>query len=249
MRRLRATLVVAAAVAPSLPATAGARPAADAVPAPAPVLTKLGRTPLVELAGDRGGLSVLGAGRSADRQAALRAYDDSGLYARQLNAIGARARRWVGRFTRRNRSALVLDIDETTLSNIAALSADGFTPGAHTARSAADQAGRAIAPTLRLYRAARARGIAVFFVTGRSEAVRAPTAANLRREGFATWRGLTLKPAGFTGTTVAYKSAARRRIERRGFRIVANVGDQRSDLAGGHALRAFKYPNPFYFLP
>jgi len=27
------------------------------------------------------------------------------------------------------------------------------------------------------------------------------------------------------------------------------VGDQLSDLSGGHAERTFKVPNPFYFVP
>jgi hypothetical protein len=31
--------------------------------------------------------------------------------------------------------------------------------------------------------------------------------------------------------------------------IVANVGDQYSDLAGGHEDIGFKLANPFYFLP
>jgi hypothetical protein len=34
-----------------------------------------------------------------------------------------------------------------------------------------------------------------------------------------------------------------------GYRILAGVGDQYSDLAGGHEAVAFKLPNPFYFLP
>ncbi len=58
-----------------------------------------------------------------------------------------------------------------------------------------------------------------------------------------------LKPTGFTGTTVDYKSGARKAIEDQGYRIVASVGDQYSDLAGGHEAAAFKLPNPFYFLP
>jgi hypothetical protein len=29
---------------------------------------------------------------------------------------------------------------------------------------------------------------------------------------------------------------------------VVNMGDQESDLDGGHADRAFKLPNPFYFV-
>ena len=58
-----------------------------------------------------------------------------------------------------------------------------------------------------------------------------------------------LEPAGSTLSTVAYKSAARAAIEKQGYEIVANVGDQYSDLAGGHADLAFKLANPFYFLP
>jgi hypothetical protein len=50
-------------------------------------------------------------------------------------------------------------------------------------------------------------------------------------------------------SVIPYKSRARCRIERRGYDIVANVGDQYSDLAVGCADRAFKIPNPMYFLP
>ena len=89
----------------------------------------------------------------------------------------------------------------------------------------------------------------MFFITGRPEAQRAVTADNLDKQGFHNWNGLTLKPAGSTLTTVAYKSGARAAIEQQGFHIIANVGDQYSDLAGDHADRAFKMPNPFYFLP
>ncbi len=50
------------------------------------------------------------------------------------------------------------------------------------------------------------------------------------------------------GSAIPYKSGERAKIEQQGFDIVANVGDQESDLRGGHADRAFKLPNPYYFL-
>jgi hypothetical protein len=50
-------------------------------------------------------------------------------------------------------------------------------------------------------------------------------------------------------TTIHYKSATRAHIESLGYEIVANFGDQFSDLEGGHADRTFKMPNPNYFLP
>ena len=55
--------------------------------------------------------------------------------------------------------------------------------------------------------------------------------------------------AGKSCTTVHYKSATRAHIESLGYDIVANFGDQFSDLEGGHADRTFKLPNPNYFLP
>jgi hypothetical protein len=56
-------------------------------------------------------------------------------------------------------------------------------------------------------------------------------------------------PNGGTCTTIHYKSATRRHIESLGYDIVANFGDQFSDLEGGFADRTFKLPNPNYFLP
>jgi hypothetical protein len=50
-------------------------------------------------------------------------------------------------------------------------------------------------------------------------------------------------------TTIHYKSATRAHIESLGYHIVANFGDQYSDLIGGHADKTFKLPNPNYYLP
>jgi hypothetical protein len=146
------------------------------------------------------------------------------------------------------RPAIVLDIDETALSNYAGLVATGFALGAAgDVVTAAAGAGTAIGPVLDLYRDARRRGVAVFFVTGRPSAIASVTADNLRRVGYDQgWERLDTKPSGVG--TLDYKRAARARIEAAGYDIVANVGDQESDLAGGHADRAFKLPNPFYFI-
>jgi len=55
--------------------------------------------------------------------------------------------------------------------------------------------------------------------------------------------------AGVSCPTVLYKSGTRAHIESLGYDIVANFGDQFSDLNGGFANRTFKMPNPNYFLP
>jgi len=49
--------------------------------------------------------------------------------------------------------------------------------------------------------------------------------------------------------TIQYKSGTRAYIESQGYRIVADFGDQFSDLEGGYADKVFKMPNPNYYLP
>ncbi len=49
--------------------------------------------------------------------------------------------------------------------------------------------------------------------------------------------------------TIQYKSGTRAYIESLGYEIVADFGDQYSDLIGGFADKTFKLPNPNYYLP
>ena len=216
-------------------------------------------------------VGVHGGGTGAgDYVEPLKAYHDSGAYRDDLAAVDRRARghlvrrlhrlaaarrrclaaaqRQGGpvRGCRQPKPAITLDIDETAISNYKYLAhADfkdigaAFTPAILAANSPP------IRPTLRLFNLAKRKGVAPFFITGR--VAKRPAARNLRRAGYSDWRRLIvdrrLQPM------IPYKSAARAKLEERGFRIIANVGDQESDLAGGHADRAFKLPNPFYFTP
>jgi acid phosphatase len=160
--------------------------------------------------------------------------------------------------------ALVLDIDETALSNWPVMVHNDFAYfrdgdcDLSTLRACGQaaweksEAATAIAPTLSLFNAAKAQGVAVFFVTGRRESAEASavTEGNLRKAGYDGWTGIYLRPANSHEASVAvYKSNARATIEAQGYHIIANVGDQQSDLTLGHAERSFKLPNPFYYLP
>jgi len=270
MRRFLLSLAAAASLVAAAPA------AAQNAPAPKPIVTSIDHVPLVELYDGGGGLPYLGSATSynaGDWEGALRTYHDSGVYLNQVAQIDTIAQRAIDRGDRHYRKAraaakhghghghghggghmphkpaLVLDIDETSLSNYSAINADNFTFGTNSRAEATNEIGVAIPATLALYKDAIAHGVAVFFITGRGEDSRAHTENNLRTQGFDTWKAVVLKPAGSTLSTVAYKSAARADIEKQGYEIVANVGDQYSDLAGGHADAAYKLANPFYFLP
>jgi predicted secreted acid phosphatase len=149
--------------------------------------------------------------------------------------------------------AIVLDIDETALSNWAVETHDdfGYIPN-DSNWCVALRCGKAIAGTLRIFHEAEKDNIAVFFITGRPENQREDTAANLNAEGYDHWQGLYLRPVDHpkTQTVTDYKSGDRGKIVANGYRIVLNVGDQLSDLAGNPlADHSVKLPNPFYFIP
>lgn len=147
--------------------------------------------------------------------------------------------------------ALVLDIDETSLSNYQHLLANGFgyneTLGAAMVNAADDPA---LKPTLKLYNFAKAHGVAVFFVTGRKEIFRAVTIKNLEAAGYKDWNALYMAPNDYADQSIIpFKTAMREKIQAAGYDIVESVGDQYSDLGGGHEDRQFKLPDPFYYLP
>ncbi|MFE0626956.1 HAD family acid phosphatase [Streptomyces sp. NPDC058864] len=122
--------------------------------------------------------------------------------------------------------AIVLDIDNTSLETYF----DWWFPPA-------------VAPTRDLARYADSRGVDVFFVTARPDFIHPATLHNLEHEGYPV--------AGLYGRSIpdlfdevgAYKTAQRAAIEKRGYAIVANIGNNTTDLVGGHAERTFKLPD------
>jgi hypothetical protein len=220
-------------------------------------------TPVVGLRPSGVGLPMIGAEGTVgvgDYAEEMRPYHDSGAYARDLAAVGKRAFRFVVKRSRKLRRAaegrkpklgVVFDIDETSLSNYHCLESLNFAQATPALATCVIQAsGRAIAPTLRIWRYATRHGIRTYFITGRPDSIpgaRDQTEMNLRKEGFTKWTELVMAPS-IDFNTVEYKTGERERIEKSGVNLIANIGDQESDLAGGHADRAYKYPNPFYYI-
>ena len=155
---------------------------------------------------------------------------------------------------------MVLDIDETSLSNWPAYKANGWSrvlngdcnlelgPCSIRAWQATGQS-KALAPTLALVTRARTLGVSVFFISARPHALQAATEKNLRDQGFAFEQVVVLPEGGSFASATDFKAPARQRIAAQGFTILVNMGDQESDLRGGFAERTFKLPNPVYYLP
>ena len=115
----------------------------------------------------------------------------------------------------------------------------------------------------RVVKAAKSGGCKVIGLTGRGADQRKATLQNLRKyygDAFRSKYYFTKwadgkQPAYITCevedecTRVEFKSQTRAHAEEKfGVKIIANFGDQFSDLIGGHG-KPVKLPNPTYYLP
>jgi putative acid phosphatase of HAD superfamily subfamily IIIB len=190
-------------------------------------------------------------------------YYDSGAYLADLQLATAPAIGWINEEAPRvARPAVVFDIDETALSNWEAIKANDFgrvidgpcteLPQGPCGWRAWDLRAQStvIQPTMDVFNTAKDRGAAVFFITGRDETQRVATERNLQAVGYTGYTRLIMEPAGAHYVSAAdFKGPQRAQIEEQGYTIIANMGDQPSDLAGGVAEQTYLLPNPFYRIP
>jgi len=183
--------------------------------------------------------------------------EGSGCYWADLNAQTVRAEAAldaaVKTATPGEKLAMVLDIDETSLTNYCEERREdfGYIASMFNAWLVSPEASMPVPGTLRLFDHARELGVSVFFITGRPGEQREATARNLQAAGYKNWAGLRLRVGDEKRMpTVEYKASERRKIVEAGYRLVMNVGDQWSDLNGEpRAQVSVKLPNPFYYIP
>ncbi|KOV68460.1 HAD family acid phosphatase [Streptomyces sp. MMG1121] len=125
------------------------------------------------------------------------------------------------------KQAIVFDIDNTTLETDF-----GF--------SYPQPANK---PVLNVAKYAQEHGVSLFFVTARPGIIYLPTEYNLEHDGYDV-SGLYVRGLFDLFKDVsAYKTAQRVDIEHKGYTIIANIGNNATDLSGGHAEKTFKLPD------
>ncbi|MDJ1643951.1 HAD family acid phosphatase [Streptomyces pakalii] len=169
---------------------------------------------------------------SAAPAAGLAADVDYAAWRRDVAAVVAEARPWIEARTQNagsEKQAIVLDIDNTALET-------HFHPFWKLPTPA-------VGDVRELARYADARGAAVFFVTARPGIIHSLTDWNLKQAGYPV-DGLRVRslPDLFEEVS-AYKTEQRAEIEAKGYKIIANIGNNTTDLVGGHAERGFKLPD------
>lgn len=188
----------------------------------------------------------------------IKTYHDSGQYEKELAKVISQAHGYIIQQAKINEQhgnpkklAIVLDIDETSISNYNKMIKREFVADMqqiHKEILAANSP--VIRPMLSLYNDAIKNGVQVFFVTGRRMSELNATRQNLLAAGFKNWSGLYLRPDSYNKPSIApFKARSRESITKQGYTIVASIGDQYSDIEGGYMQKGFKLPNPFYHLP
>jgi predicted secreted acid phosphatase len=123
--------------------------------------------------------------------------------------------------------AIVLDIDNTALASY-------FEGGYPTP---------ATAPVLTLAKDAHSRGVCVFFVTARVNLIDPTTKYNLTNVGYTVDGLYSRSLIDLFGDVAAFKTAQRKKIEDAGYDVVANIGNNTTDLTGGYADQTYKLPD------
>lgn len=200
----------------------------------------------------------------------LHTFSPTGSYANEMAGVVADAEKYLRKpnaGSGTGTKAILFDVDDTTLNtyNYEIYSNFVYNPTTNEAFvNACLTAGGCVFPAVPhmvgLAQYAESQGYLVFFLTGRPLAQHDGTVANLTTAGYdVVDNQVYLKDASGASepwlascapcTTIQYKSLTRQHIESLGYDIVADFGDQFSDLTGGFADATFKLPNPTYFLP
>ncbi len=190
------------------------------------------------------------------RQELLKYYD-SGEYFKDISKIATEADKYIDQQVKENikngnskKLAVVLDIDETSLSYYKNMAKRHFCYDPIASRNEILKANApAIEPVLSLYRNAINNKVSVFFITARRSYAQQATIRNLKNAGYTKFTAVYTRPTTYNkGSIQEYKAATRAMLESKGYTIIASIGDQMSDLQGGHAIKTFKIPNPYYYI-
>jgi len=194
----------------------------------------------------------------------LQTFSSDGPYANEVEDVVQSAQRYLRKSQALSvpagtTRAVLFDVDDTTLNTFSYEAYANFDFDTTSYAAFVNAAVfRAVPHMVELEQFAESLGYTVFFLTGRNILQHDVTVTNLTNEGYdvvdsnlylkdstASW----LSSCAPACTTTEYKSLTREHIESLGYHIVANFGDQFSDLNGGFADKTFKIPNPMYFLP
>ena len=178
----------------------------------------------------------------------VRDYYENGEYDNDCERILNEAERKIGKIPLQENSTVVFDIDDTVLSNYEYTKQLGFGYNHTTYQEWVSQCKfKAIPKVKSFYEWLISKKIKVVFLTGRNSETYSGTKQNLFNEGFNKYDTLIVRNEKERNmSAVVYKSAKREELTKRGYKIIASIGDQASDLEGNYVGIKIKLPNYLY---
>lgn len=178
----------------------------------------------------------------------IRAYYREGEYISAVALLLAGLKEKLIQNPRGENDVILMDVDETALNSFEFISGTDFDFYPHLweewmlgGKIPANE------PVLQFYQEMITAGFSFIFLTGRMHNFRRATENNLKAAGYHTFNRLITRREEEDGLEPAvYKTKVRQSLTDEGYRILANIGDQESDIQGGLALFPLQLPNFLY---
>lgn len=144
----------------------------------------------------------------------------------------------------------VFDIDETALSNYKYIKEIDFGYYYDIWVEWLKKSDAVVIPqTKRFYDYLVSKNVGIVFISGRDFNSYDATLKNLVEQGYTKFDTVIVRQDKERGLTAAdFKLEKRKELVRKGFNIIANIGDQLSDFEGGHSGYVIKLPNYLYLI-
>lgn len=185
-----------------------------------------------------------------DDKKALIEYVDSYQYYIEINSILQNAEAYILSHLNASNPCVVIDIDQTAIDQYELMLRFDF--GWCNEALLASNIGEdfpEFKETLLFYNNVK-KYVPVIFLTSRRKKYDEHTINLLNNAGYKDYAKLITRPDNSTGTIQDFKINERIKLTNEGYTIIANIGDQESDLTGSYPDKdaCFKLPNPFYLI-
>jgi len=177
-------------------------------------------------------------------------YQENGGFHRDAAEAVKKAKEEFDKITPDKKSAVIFDVDETSLSNYPFDKEWDFGYVQKYWDMWVDSAkAPAVPEVFELYKYLVNRGFRIIFLTGRKNYQYYATMENLVKVGYEKFDTLIVKDQNYYDSlAVKYKSDKRTELTAKGYDIVGTVGDQWSDLKGPYHGIQVKIPDYQYYI-
>jgi acid phosphatase len=179
----------------------------------------------------------------------VNSYYVSGGYEEEIQGIINKAKDYFENIDVKEMSAVVFDVDETSLSNFEfdtiplPFSNERWNEWVRSGKATA------IKPVKELYDYLISHNFHIIFLSGSSGELYESTKSNLINVGYTEFDTLICRDKDQENLTAAkFKSTWRQKLVNRGYLIEGNIGDQWSDMSGGNSGYFVRITNYIYYI-